>query len=370
MAMPTLRPTCKSAGRRYSDGWLPCGAGPFRLEPGGWQRGTRLRLVRHDGYFRAGLPHLDGIEWIYNMQALPQRFRFEDGTLDLVHDLSQADQARFVADPRWRGLGAAEADVSVYGESMNTRLPPFDSVEIRRAVAAAIDREHFRALEPTNITPLTQAIPPDVPGYDPAFVGQRYDHAAALAHMAKAGFPYDPTTRTGGWPEPVEYLFYNEGAAPYSAQIVQQELAEIGIRLVLKAVSYSAFLAIRTDPTRAGMSFGSWGMDYPDPSSFFEPLFASAALAGDATNSSSFYSNPDLDRLLAQAHAELDPPARADLYRQANRIVCDDAPWAFTFVHHFYDLRQPYVHGFVAHPVWGLDVSRVWLDDPRGGGRP
>jgi ABC-type transport system substrate-binding protein len=370
LAMPTLRPTCKSAGRQYSDSWLPCGAGPFRLEPDGWQRGTRLRLVRHDGYFRTGLPHLDGVEWTYNMQALPQRFRFEDGTLDLMRDLSHADQARFMADPRWRALGTAEADVSVFGESMNTRLPPFDKVEIRRAVAAVIDRGHFRAMEPFNITPLTQVIPPDVPGYDPHFEGQRYDYQAALAHMAKAGFPYDPATQSGGWPDPVDYLFSDEGAARYSVQIVQQELAKIGIRLTLKAVSFSAYLALLTDPTRAGMAPVGWSMDYPDPSSFFGPLFASSALVGDATNSSSFYSNPEVDRLLELAHGELDPVRRADIFGQANRIVCDDAPWAFTFVYHSYDLRQPYVHGFVVHPVWGRDVSRVWLDDPRTGGRP
>jgi ABC-type transport system substrate-binding protein len=372
LAMPTLRPTCKSAGRRYSDTWSPCGAGPFKLEPGGWRRGTSLRLVRHPGYFREGKPYLDAVEWLYNVQPLPQRFRFEAGDLDLVRDLTAVDLTRFTGDERWRTLGAAEPDTAIYGESMNTRLPPFDNVEIRRAVAAAIDREHYRLLKPANMAPLTQVLPPDVPGYDASFEGQRYDRAAALDHMRRAGFPYDPDTDRGGWPRSVEYLLYDEGLARYTSQILQQELAKIGIRIELKEVSYSAFLAMRTDPSRAGMSFASWSMDYPDPSAFFDPLFGSAALAGEATYSSSFYSNPDLDDLLDRAHHETNPQARARLYREANAIVCDEAPWAFTFVHHFYDVHQPYVRGFSPHPVAGRDVSGVWLDDPRAvarGGR-
>jgi ABC-type transport system substrate-binding protein len=364
VAMDTLRPTCRSAGDRYVDTWLPCGAGPFRLVAGGWQRGSSLRLVRHDAYFRAGLPYLDAIEWTYGMQFLTQRLRFERGELDVIRDLTQADLARFLSDRRWKSLGSAETDPTIYGESMNTRLPPFDNVEIRRAVAAAIDREHYVALKPANMVPLSQALPPQVLGYDPAFEGQRYDPQAALEHMRRAGYPYDPIAGRGGWPEPVPYVLYEQGVALYTSQILQQELAKIGIRLVLQVVSFPAFLAMRTQPDRAGMSFGSWALDFPDPSSLFEPLFASAALQGEATSSSSFFADRHLDDLLARAHRELDPQARARLYRQANEVVCDAAPWAFTFGYHFYDIRQPYVRGFVQNPVWGRDVSRVWLDRP------
>ncbi len=45
-----------------------------------------------------------------------------------------------------------------------------------------------------------------------------------------------------------------------------------------------------------------------------------------------------------------------------NAIVCDEAPWAFTFSYHFLDVRQPYVRGFAPHPVWPLDVRPAWID--------
>ena len=362
LAMHTLRPVCRTAGDRYRDTWLPCGAGPFKLLAGGWQRGLSLRLVRHDEYFRGGLPHLDAVEWTCNMQVAAQRFRFEDGKLDILRDMTQADQARFAADPRWNTLGSAEADRTVLGESMNTRMPPFDHVEIRRAVAAAIDRDHYRAIKPGYMTALTQLLPPGIPGYDPDVHGQRYDYAAALDHMRKAGYPYDPATGKGGWPTPVVYPLYDQGLLVYTAQLLQQDLAKIGLRIELRLLSWPAFLAMQQRPGGAAMSQANWEMDYPDPSSVFDPLFTTESIGPESSYNTAFYSNPRFDDLVARARREADPAQRRALYREANEILCDEAPWAFAFAYHFYDVRQPYVRGFKPHPVWSMDVSRVWLD--------
>jgi ABC-type transport system substrate-binding protein len=361
LAMHTLRPTCRTAGERYAEAWLACGAGPFKLPTDGWQRGTSLRLVRHDGYFRAGLPYLDAVEWTFNMTPLAQRVRFERGELDLARELTGADERRFLADPRWKDLGAVGSDKTIYGESMNTRMAPFDNVEIRRAVAAAIDRDHQVLVQPSRMSVLTQALPLMLQD-DPTFAGQRYDYAAALEHMRKAGYPYDPATRTGGWPHPIEYLIYDQGLNVYTEQLVQQDLARIGLRLSFKMVSWTAFLALQERDGASQMSQGNWTLDYPDPSSIFDPLFTTGAIAPERSFNTAFYSNPRLDDLVARAHLEMDETMRRALYREANAIVCDEAPWAFTYGHHTFELRQAAMHGFAPHPVWPLDVSGVWLD--------
>jgi ABC-type transport system substrate-binding protein len=358
-----MRPTCRSAGDRYVDTWTPCGAGPFFLPPGGWVRGTSLRVVRHEAYFQPGVPYLDAIEWTYNMQATSQRMHFERGELDVFRDLTQADIARYTADARWQSLGLVEADTRIYGESMNTRIAPFDNVEIRRAVAAAIDREHYRLVQPSRATPLYQALPGSLTADDPPLAAsQRYDYAAALEHMRKAGYPYDPATDTGGWPRPIEYVLYDQGGPALMAQVLAQDLAKIGLRLRLKVVSYPAFLALQQRQGASAMSQGNWQLDYPDPSSVFDQLFATRAISPEGSQNTAFYSNPRLDDLLEQAHRETDAARRKALYREANAIVCDEAPWAFTYGFHWFDVRQPYVRGLAAHPVWPFDVRKVWLD--------
>jgi ABC-type transport system substrate-binding protein len=361
LAMHTLRPVCRTGGDRYVDTWLACGAGPFRLERDGWQRGTSLRLVRHDGYYQPGLPYLDAVEWTFNMQPLPQRFRFESGDLDVLRDMTQADMMRYRADLRWQPLGKAESDTNVFGESMNTRMPPFDNVEVRRAVAAAIDREHYRMLSPGSVSILTRLVPSGLPAYAGG-EGQRYDYAAALEHMRKAGYPFDPATGRGGWPATITYPINDRGLLVYTAQVLQQELAKIGIRIEIRLMTWPALMALQQRPGNVAISPGGWGMDYPDPSSFFEPLFTTGAIGPESTYNSSFYSNPPFDALVARAHRELDTATRVSLYARASAILCDDAPWAFTFSSHKYDLTQPYVRGPLLHPVWGMDPTRTWID--------
>lgn len=362
MALPAMRPVCSSAGTRYTDAWAPCGAGPFRLEPGGWQRGISLRVVRHDAYFRPELPHLDAVEWTFAMTPVPQRFRFEDGNLDILLNPTQADVSRFQADPRWRGLGTTLTDNVSWGEAMNTRMPPFDDVEVRRAVAAAIDRDHLAIIRPANVSPLTQVLPHGIPGYDPTFEGQRHDVAAALEHMRKAGLAYDPATGRGGWPRPVPYTVTDASFEAFSAQVLAQDLARIGVRLDVRPVTFPAYLAITQRAGASPMHPQGNQADYADPSAFFEPLFGTAAIAPEGTSNTSFYSNPRYDALVDRARHETDAALRRTAYDEANRILRDDAPWAFSHGQHDFVMRQPYVKGFVAHPVWPFDVRGVWLD--------
>jgi ABC-type transport system substrate-binding protein len=213
---------------------------------------------------------------------------------------------------------------------------------------------------------LTQPLPPDVPGHDPSLEGQRYDYAAALEHMRKAGYPYDPITGRGGWPNPIEYLLYDQGLSVFTAQVLQQDLAKIGLRIELKLVSWQTLLTLQRRPGTVAMSQGSWSMDYPDPSSYLDPLFTTRAIEPESSNNHAFYSNPRFDDLVARAHRELETARRMALYREASEILCDEAPWAFAFSYHWFDVRQPYVRGLSLHPVWTVDPIRAWIDRPDG----
>ena len=361
LALPPLRPVCRSAGERYSDGWHPCGTGPFKLPLDGWARGSSLTLVRHDGYFERGLPYLDGVMWLYNMTQFTQRFKLEAGELDIYRDATQAEFSRFHADPRWASLGEAEAETSVAGEGMNVRVAPFDNVEVRRAVAAAIDRDHYAAIKASSLRPAYQPIPPSVPGYNPA-IGQRHDHAAALEHMRRAGFAYDPATGKGGYPHVVTYWAYGNSLPEFTSQLLQQDLATIGIRIRIHLVTFPAWLAAYKTPGKTQMHYASQSQDFPDPSDFLEPLFSGKAINAEDSNNSSFYANPELDELLAKARGEIDSTRRQRLYDEATKIVCDDAPWAFTFYNHAYEIRQPYVRGYRPHPIFSMHVARAWID--------
>ncbi|MFO0667871.1 MAG: ABC transporter substrate-binding protein [Polyangiaceae bacterium] len=358
MALQSIRPVCPSAGELYSQDWKPCGAGPFKLDR--WDHGQMVRLVRHDGFKPA--PSLDAVEFQLNVTLLSQRLKFERGELDVLRDFAQPDLIRFQLDPRWKPYGVYDAPKQMGGEGMNVEMAPFDNIELRRAVAAAIDRDQYRLVKPGIVVPLTQPIPPGVKGHDDSLRCQKFDLDAALEHMRRAGYPYDPKTGKGGYPKPIPYLGYRQSLVEFTSQLLQQQLARIGIRLELRLVSYSAWLAISHRPKEVQMSYQGWNADYSDASDFTEPLFHSNAINAEDSNNSSFYRNPKLDALLDEGRRELVPAKRKTLYDQASELICDEAPWAFTYAVRFFNLRQPYVRGYEPHPFWAFKVGSAWLD--------
>ena len=366
VAMHPLRPVCKSAGTRYVDTWHPCGAGPFKLLPGGWDRGRQITLVRHEGYFRPGLPYLDAVRVLLHVNLNAQRFKFIQGDLDILRDFLAPDLLKYQADPRWKPYGAYEVDKQVGGIAMNTEMPPFDNIEIRRAVSSALDRDKLRLIRAANLRAADRPVPPGVEGYDPNLRGQSYDYAAALEHMRRAGFPYDPVTQTGGWPHAIPYLVYAQGLDEYMVQVSQQQLAKIGIRLDIRIVNYPSFIALRGRRRQIPFGPGFWQQDYPEAGSFLEPLFTSKSINDEDSNNWSFYKNPRVDELVESAKHELVLDRRKKLYSEAQEIICDEAPWAFTHFYRFYAQWHPYLHDYRPHPMWTSDLRSTWVDRATG----
>jgi ABC-type transport system substrate-binding protein len=362
LALTSLRITCPSAGERYSPSFSPCGAGPFKLPPGGWNRGNKaLTLVRNESYFRPGIPYLGAITWELGSAQINEGFKFARGDIDLTTDLTQPDTLRYQADPRWQPFGVyGPSSQIVQGEAMNTEVPPFDNVEVRRAVAAAIDRDHIVLLKPSNLAPQTKPVP-ELPAYNPPGIAQTHDLAAALEHMRKAGYPFDPATGRGGWPLPIPYDTFRS-LSEVTAQSIQQDLAKIGLHLEIRLTSFPTWQAITHRRGKSAMSQQGWHADFPDPFNFLESRFATRSIGDEDGLNYAFYSNPRVDRLLDRAKREEDEGERTRLYAEVERILCDEAPWAFEYSVRFYQVRQPYVRGRATHAVWTTDVLPLWLD--------
>ena len=355
-------PVCRSAGHVYDPKFSleACGAGPFRLER--WEGQEAIELRRHDGYYGASNVHVDGIRWLFGVQSTAQRFRFEQGELDFVHELTASDAVAFRSDPRWQPLGNWSRPRSTRGIFMNTEMSPFDRVEVRQAVAYAIDRTQIASLRAGHIVASNSVIPSGVVGYDPSFPGQHHDLDKALALMKSAGWPYDPSSDTGGYPEAIDYYCAADSFDAAIAEIYQQQLRRAGIRIRINAVSWATYLAVTGRRKQARMGADGWSADFDDPSDFLDPLFSSQAIQDDESQNRAFYSNPELDALLARARREMDPSLRRGLYRRADEIVRDDAPWAVVYGFRYYDVRQGYVHGYVPHPHAYMDLATVWID--------
>jgi ABC-type transport system substrate-binding protein len=148
-------------------------------------------------------------------------------------------------------------------------------------------------------------------------------------------------------------------------QSIQQDLALVGVDIVLKPVAWAPLLAALRQPDTVQLFSLGWEADFPDPQNFLAVLLARDQWGA---NNDTFYANPKVDKLLAEAAPLSDLKRRYALYDRAEKLVIADAPWVFLYHPVTYVIHQPWVHGYVLNPMRPARLDRVWLSPrhPRG----
>lgn len=357
-------PVCRSAGAVASTKAPdpPCGGGPFAIES--FRAEDGVHLVRNPHADDAHAPWLDAIDWRFNVRPTSQRYRFERGEQDLVHDLSAADGGLYAADDRFAGLRAWVGATKINGIFLNTELPPFDDPDLRRAVSLAIDTtvlDLVRADVPSTDRIVTPGIPSRGQADGPI---RAHDLSGALQAMSDAGYPYNPDTGEGGYPEVIEYLTVPDSFEQAAAEIYQQQLRRIGLRVELRLLPFQAFRAQVSRRGGARMGWTSWGADFPDAANFFDPMLLSSSV-GDQSENVAFFQSPALDALVGEMQQTADGPERAALVIAAERLVAAEAPWIPTHLARTLEVWQPRLRGYTPSALSPLDFTRAWLSDAR-----
>ncbi|WP_437767606.1 ABC transporter substrate-binding protein [Sorangium sp. So ce281] len=372
MTLAFMAPVCPSSGAAVDAASPPppCGAGPFRVAR--WDQDGSIGLARHEGYFRPGLPYLDAITWQTGVRATTQRYKFEEGELDVLRDLTAIDAAAYRAAPGWEGQRRWVTRNRTNAVFLNTELAPFDQLAVRRAVAFALDPTVLEKVRP-DLLALDRVLPPSIPGPPREAPMRQHDLPRALAQMAEAGYPYDPATGRGGYPGVIDYIAVPDTLEQAIGEIVQQQLARIGLRVRLRLVSWATYLAEASRRRAVPMGWVGWQADFPDPASVFEPTLSTRAIRDEGSQNYAFFSDEELDRTLDAAHAEQDRARRLALYDRAERIVRDRAPWVPTYTARQLELWHPYVRGHEGAAALTSRLHEVWLDPsarPGAGGGP
>ena len=103
----------------------------------------------------------------------------------------------------------------------------------------------------------------------------------------------------------------------------------------------------------------AWVADIPDPDNFLNVLSRS-----DSRHNYMRYSKAEVDQLLSKAQAETNILKRVSLYRQAERIILEDAPMIPFMYLTFESVFQPYVKGLEISALGSpyVPLKKIWLD--------
>jgi peptide/nickel transport system substrate-binding protein len=154
-------------------------------------------------------------------------------------------------------------------------------------------------------------------GYDESFKVYDYDPARAKALLAEAGF-------ANGFEITNTYASQGAAGADDLALATQQMLGEVGIRVKIEKVAEPTRRE-RIDKSDFVWSVGGWSPPMPIPSWTMDKWYHSANKG--LTANRAFYSNPKVDELVAKAPTILDAQQRVAMYREAQKLVVDEAPY-------------------------------------------
>jgi peptide/nickel transport system substrate-binding protein/oligopeptide transport system substrate-binding protein len=223
---------------------------------------------------------------------------------------------------------------------MNVNTPPFDNVDVRKAVNMAINKDRIVRIINNRALPANQPLPPTMPGYATDYAGYAYDPEGAKALLAGAGLADGFST---------ELYVYNTDPNPRIAQAIQQDLAAVGITAELRSLAQANVIEAGGNGSAPMIWSGgmAWIADFPDPSNFYGPILGCAGAAEGGWNWSK-YCNEELDAKGVEADSIVDPAKaaeREELWRQVYLGVMEDAPWAPIFNEQRFTMRAARLGG-------------------------
>lgn len=335
------------AGKAF--GRQPVGTGPFRFAA--WESNRQVALVRNDAYW-GDTARLAGLVFRPITDANARASEMLAGGLDLMVELPPDNIASF-QDPSRFQLHAVEGP-HLWFLILNAREGPFRDRRARQAVNFAIDKTTIadNVLQGTASVPAGPISPAFGPASDPELKPYPHDPAKARALLKEAGaegakLTFRVAEGGSGMLEPIAM-----------ATAIQADLAKVGLDVRIETFEWNAYLArVNAGLGDADMAEMAWMTNDPDTLPYLT-LRAAASPDKGGFNAGS-YANPALDRLLEQARAETDADKRAALYRQVDRLVHDDAPWAFVASWRQNAVTAKEVTGFKLEPSFLLDLRGV-----------
>jgi peptide/nickel transport system substrate-binding protein len=331
LSLPYLGMASPAAVRQWGDQYHlhQSGTGPFRFKE--YVVGDHYTLVRNPHYRWApavyaqrGSALLEEIHWRFLPEAATRAPALEAGDIDVAFDLVPTDVGRIMRSP-----GHAVEKAYLTGQSafwfMNTQLAPTDDVRVRKAILHGTDiaagvKAIMRGQNPVAYGPLSAATPEyaaDLAGLYP------YDPPRAKALLDQAGWidsDGDGIRERGGRPLTLRVSMQSWGQSQPFSVLLQAQLRAIGVAVKLEMMDYATQVAAGRDGQKNLLFMGSSGFSAADA---LRPYFHSEnAERGFAWAK---YRDTQLDGWLEAAPTALDPAARVELYRRAQRRIMEQA---------------------------------------------
>jgi peptide/nickel transport system substrate-binding protein len=225
--------------------------------------------------------------------------------------------------------------------ALNTQVKPFDNPNVRKAVAAVVNKTDLRTTRggPTVGTIATHFIPEGMPGFEESGgaagpegldwnKNPNGDLQLAMEYMKKGGYP------TGKYTGPA-LLMVGDNTPPASktGEALQAQLQTLGFKLNYRQVQHPVMLSKFCGVPKAKVAICpnlGWGKDFFDSQSMIDPLFNGKNIVPVGNTNYAQLDNPEYNAAMDKAEETTDPDQRAQEWADINKTVTAGAymiPW-------------------------------------------
>ncbi len=309
-------------------GPVDAGTGPYVFKE--WVHGDHITLVRNPTYW-GRKPYFDQVVFRVVPNAGTRETMLRAGDVQMAFEPPAPDLRALRRDPSLRVIeGPSDRDIFI---GLNNLYGPLKDVRVRQALNYAINKN---AIIDSVLFGLGNVLQSPTTPFEFGYAqiqrgGWPFNPAKAKQLLAEAGYPngfaVSLRTPTGRYIQ--DYQF---------AQAIAAQLANVGVRANVQTADWPTYIGWLTAPASRSplqMFVLGWATQYLDADGELFGQFSSSQWPPSGL-ASTFYKDPQVDRLLVAGQTTVDTRQRLATYRTAQRLIWTDAPWVFLWSQKFY----------------------------------
>ena len=315
------------------------GSGPYELQS--LDPASQAVFVRNPHYW-GPKPHYAKVILKFITDASVRQQLVESGGVQVALALSPLALQTLAKSPVVNEHTNLSEDIVFFG--MNEQDSPFNNELVRQALSYAVPYSTLiHQVELNQASALDSSVPVGMPDHTGAGWNYSYNLTKAKALLAQAGYAKGFT-----------FTFTLDASQPdwvQDATLLQASFAKLGVTMKIAQVSDSEYQTL-LNAHKMQAYIEQWDSFVNDPGYHLGFLLA----GGMATNAAN-YSNPTVNKLLAQAEFDQNAAQRASLYQRIQTIINQQAPFLDLYQYKWTVVTYQGVSGYVFYPD---QLLRFW----------
>lgn len=319
---------------------LPVGTGPFIFQS--YIKDSVIKFVSNPNYWGTH-GNIDKLIFAITPDANVRYQKLKTGECQFANEPSPADIPAMKKNTALKVMQAPGLNVGYL--SMNVTKKPFDNLLVRQAVNMALNKKSYiDAIYLGNAVIAKNPLPPTIWSYNEAVVDYDFNIEKARALLAKAGYPNGFESEI--WTLPVSRPYNPNGKK--MGELMQADLAKIGIKIKLVSYDWPTYLKKAAQGDHQLLQMG-WTGDNGDPDNFLNTLLGCGAVK-DGSNYSK-WCDPKFNKAVQLAKATTDLKKRTALYKEAQVIFKQQAPWVTIAHSTVFKVMAKNIQGYKMDPL-------------------